>query len=75
MPAEQFENEIRQRIRARPFQPFLIVLESGQTLLIDVPKAAINAGGAGVMDAEGEIHLLECEQVREFRSVTEELAR
>ena len=75
MSAEQFENEIRSLIRARPFQPFLVVLEDGQTLHINKPKAAINAGGAGVVDADGEIHLLECEQVRELRPATEELAR
>jgi len=61
MGAEQFENEMRHRIRARPFQPFVVVLENEQSLHIVQPKAAINAGGAGVMDSDGEIHLLECE--------------
>jgi hypothetical protein len=75
MSAEQFERQIRDQIRARPFHPFLVVLENGQTVHIDKPKAAINAGGAGVVDADGEIHLLECEQVREIRPATGELAR
>ena len=75
MNADQFESEIRERIRARPFHPFVVVLESGQSLHIVKPKAAINAGGAGVVDADGEIHLLECEQVRAIRPAAGEVAR
>jgi hypothetical protein len=75
MLADAFEREIRKYIRARPFEPFLIVLEDGRTIVADKPSAAIDAGGAGFVDATGELQLLECEQVREFRPAREELAR
>jgi hypothetical protein len=44
-------------------------------VVLDVPKAAINAGGAGLIDADGEIQFIECDQVRGFRLTNEELAK
>jgi hypothetical protein len=75
MSAETFENELRRFVHARPFQPFNILMEDGRNVLVDVPKAAINSGGAGVFDRAGEIYLIDCEDVREFRLASEELAR
>ena len=75
MSADQFESELRKFTRARPFKPYLVILEDGRTLFIDKPAAAINSGGAGLVDSHREIHLIECEQVRELRPAHEELAK
>jgi hypothetical protein len=75
MVAEQFEDQIRKLIRARPFRPFVVVMVDGRSVHVNKPKAAINSGGAGLVDCHGEIHLLECEQVREMRPSHEELAK
>lgn len=75
MHAEVFERELRRFVHARPFHPFTIIMNDGGSVLVDVPKAAISDGGAGVFDAAGEIYLIECEQVREIRLAREELAQ
>jgi hypothetical protein len=73
MAAQQFDQEMLRLIRARPFHPFAIVMEAGRTLHVVMPKAAINNGGTGIVDSLGEIHLIECEQVRELKLASEEL--
>ena len=75
MLAKDFDNEIRRLVRAHPFRPFEVLMEDGRVLQVDKPKVAFNNGGAGFADAEGEIQLIECEHVREFRLIGEELAR
>ena len=75
MTAEQFDNDLRKLLRARPFQPFLIVFEDGRTLYIDEPAIAFDNGGGGFIDKEELVHFFECEEVGEFRPATKELAQ
>lgn len=75
MVAEQFDNDIRKLVRARPFQPFIVVMDDGRMLYVDKPSVAFNNGGAGLVDSAGEIQLIECEHVRELRLAHEELAK
>lgn len=69
MVAEQFDQTIRTFIRAKPFQPFVIVMNDGRLVPVDIPKAAMSSGGAGLVDARGEIQFIECEQVQQLRPV------
>jgi hypothetical protein len=75
MTAERFDDEIRRFIRARPFQPFSMVMDDGRLLHVERPKVAFNNGGAAFVDADGEIQFVECEQVRDFRPSSEEFAK
>jgi hypothetical protein len=75
MKVDVFDDELRRFIRARPFQPFTIVLEDGRQIEVNRPKVTFNNGGAAVVDSAGEIEFVECEQVRELRLASEELAR
>ncbi len=75
MLAEQFDQTIRRFIKAKPFQPFVIVMNDGRLVHVVVPKAAMSSGGAGLVDADGELQLIECEQVQELRLAREELAK
>jgi hypothetical protein len=75
MIPEQFDQALRELIRARPFHPFSVVFADGQTLYVDEPAVAFNNGSAGFIDRQGEVHFIECEQVSEFRMAAEELTK
>jgi hypothetical protein len=75
MAPDLFEQELRRFIRARPFYNFVIEMNDGRTIVVDQPTAAINSGGAGLVDADGEIQFIEGDQVRELRLTREELAK
>ncbi len=74
MTAEQFDSELRTLLRAKPFQPFNIVFMNGETLFVDAPAVAFDNGSGGFISKD-LVHFLKCEEVREFRIATEEMAQ
>ena len=69
MNAEQFERRLRELIHARPFVPFVVEIDDGRAIPITEPAVAFAGGAASFVDASGEIHLLKCEQVIDFKSL------
>jgi hypothetical protein len=67
MNAQQFESRLRALIRAQPFVPFVIAVDDGRTIPVSEPAVAFSGGAATVEDAAGEIHLLKCEQILDFK--------
>jgi hypothetical protein len=72
--AEQFDNQLRMLVRAEPYQPFFIVFHDGRTIFVDEPAVAFDNGSAGFIDKD-LVHFFKCEEVREFRMVTTEMAQ
>jgi hypothetical protein len=75
MTREQFENDLRNLMRADPFKPFVIVMSGDRTIFVDEPAIAFDGGGGGFIDAESNVHFFECEEVREFRTASAESAK
>jgi hypothetical protein len=75
MTKEDFQQQMRAFLRQRPFQPFTVVLDTGQRIEVDVPEAvALGGGAAGYLDPAGEATLFECEDVSEITVHTPETA-
>ena len=69
MTADQFERQMRDRLRRDPFEPFVVRTDSNQSIVIDNPLAvALAAGGAGYMAPE-RIHFIESANVVEIQSI------
>ena len=65
MTPEDFEKTIRSFVYRQPFLPFVVEQVEGPPILIDKPDLlAFNGGGAGYLSEE--IHLINCENVREI---------
>jgi hypothetical protein len=68
MNADVFEPTMRTHMRRKPFQNFVVELEDGRQLLVDVPHAAgFDGGSASYIDADGEIHFFSYDEVRDIR--------
>jgi hypothetical protein len=75
MTKEDFEQQLRTFLRRRPFQPFTVVLTTGERIEVDVPEAvAMGGGAAGYLDPAGEATLFDCEDVSEITAHTPETA-
>ena len=67
MSADVFEKTIRALVGRDPFEPFVFEFVDGRTILVENrEKLAFNGGGAGYL-ANEQIHLIDCEYVRDIR--------
>jgi hypothetical protein len=73
MSIEQFERELRELLRAEPFQPFEIVVSSGRTIYIDEPAIAFGGGKGGFIGpGDAPVEFFDSAEVVEFRPATME---
>ena len=74
MTREDFEKQMRIFLRQRPFQPFTVMLNSGDRIEVDVAESvAFDAGSAAYISEDGEITLFACEDVRQIQIMTVDL--
>jgi hypothetical protein len=67
MTKKQFDESLRSLLRRRPFEPIEVALRDGKRFIIDRADAVSTDGGAaGFIDAEGEIHFFNSENVQEI---------
>lgn len=65
MELEDFEAQLRQFIRRRPFLPFTIYFENGERIDVDVPHSVAFNGGSGAFIApDEEIYFFNRKEVR-----------
>jgi hypothetical protein len=66
MKPEQFQQLVDQLRRRKPFQPFVIVLDSGERILIeDVAEFGCHLGSATYCDRNLEMYFVDAEEVAE----------
>jgi hypothetical protein len=68
MNAKRFTRELTALIRTKPFQPFTIVLKTGERIEVDDPRAIGHAGDGtgGFITPQMEILPIDCKEVREL---------
>jgi hypothetical protein len=67
MTRDEFDQRLRTLIRRRPFQPFAVILLTGERIEVDVPEAVALGGGAGgYLSPSGEAFLFDYRGVREI---------
>ena len=75
MTKEDFEHQLGMLNRQRPFQPFTVVLVTGDRIDVDVPEAiAFGGGAAGYLSPIGEPTFFNCEDVSQIVVNTPETA-
>src|SRR5262249_14146026 len=73
MTQEAFEQTLRELMRRRPFQPFIVELVSGDRFEVDAPESvAWNGGTAGYLRPSGEPILFHCKDVSQIITQTAE---
>jgi hypothetical protein len=73
MTLEQFQQLLLKHLKRQPYQPFTVVLTSGETFVVDQPQyVAHSGGGAGYIDPTGQPYLFNFTEVQEFRPLTTE---
>ncbi len=71
MSPDNFDSTLRSYLNQRPFQPFLVELEGGQTVLIEeLAHLAFGGGGASYV-RDGEIVLIDCEDVKSIQFLSQ----
>jgi hypothetical protein len=67
MTRDEFEERLRTLVRRRPFQPFTVLLLTGERIEVDDPEAVGWGGGlAGFLKPSGEPVWFDCTSVQEF---------
>jgi hypothetical protein len=75
MKPEEFEPLLRSFLHRKPFVPFAVILHSGERFEVDHANAvAFSSEAAGFFAADGEIHLVDCEQVAQMLAIPQEAA-
>ncbi len=72
MTAEEFDSTMCKFKRQEPFQPFVVELLDGRSVLVKWPNLAMNGGGATLITPDWDFMEFECEQVRSIHSATKE---
>ena len=75
MKLEQFENRLRELLRSEPFQPFVVIVNDGRTIIVDEPAVAFGGGRAGFIRPDEIVEFFDSEQVVEFRPISAERTR
>jgi hypothetical protein len=70
MSGEEFENQLRQLIRKRPFEPFVVELLDGNQIDVDYPSVAFDGGAATFIAVGPDLIEFACEDVRAFHPPT-----
>lgn len=72
MTPEQLENALRSFVRRTPFQPFVIERQDDQPVVVRNPESlAFGSGGGASYFDDGDICLIDCEQVIAVRALSE----
>jgi len=75
MKPEEFEPLLRSLLHRKPFVPFAVILQSGTRFEVDHSEAvAFSSGGGGFFAADGEIYLVDCEQVVDMIALPQKAA-
>jgi hypothetical protein len=68
MTPEQFQQQLLSHLKRQPYQPFVVVLTSGESFEVDEPSVAHSgAGAAGYIGPTGEVYFFDHENTQEFR--------
>jgi hypothetical protein len=72
---KDFEQRLRTLVRQRPFQPFTVILVTGERIEVDAPEAvALGGGTAGYLSPAGDPILFDCRQVSQIITAAPETA-
>jgi hypothetical protein len=75
MTPEQFEQRLRELLTRKPYKPVRVVMDGGDVFDIDDPQyVARDGGGAGYIDAKGEIYLFDYRDVVDLIETPTEVA-
>lgn len=74
MRVHEFENQLRERLRREPFQPFVVMVSDGRSIFVDEPSVAFGGGRAGFIGPDNLVEFFECEDVIGFDSASQEMA-
>jgi hypothetical protein len=74
MKVYEFENQLRERLHRAPFQPFVVIVNDGRTILVDAPAVAFDGGRAGFIGSDELVEFFDCESVVGFRPASQEMA-
>jgi hypothetical protein len=75
MSCEDFENRLRELIRKRPFEPFVVERLDGSQVQITHPGVAFGGGAATYFTPSYDLVEFACEDVRDFHPVVQETAQ
>jgi hypothetical protein len=68
MTREQFEDTLRQFLRRKPFQAFVVELLDGRLIPVDRPGVAFGGGAASYFAPDDDLVEFACEDVRAMRA-------
>jgi hypothetical protein len=74
MTQQNFEQTLRDFLHRQPFMPIVVELESGEQILIAEATLAFSDGFAGYLSPKFDLREFRCEEVRDIRLVTNEIA-
>lgn len=73
MAHEAVEQILREYMRRRPFQPFVIELASGERIEVDAPQSVAWGGdAAGYLQPDGEAIFFRLQDIRQILAPTAE---
>jgi hypothetical protein len=64
MTEELCTQQLREFVHRQPFQPFVVELLDGQSLLIDRPAMLFNGGAVGFLSDTDGLVAFSCDEVR-----------
>jgi hypothetical protein len=74
MTVEECENALRQLIRRKPFQPFVVELLDGNLIEVNQPGMAFGGGGAAFISPDDVLVDFQCDNVWAIRKAARETA-
>jgi hypothetical protein len=74
MKAEDFENRLRELVRRKPFEPFVVIVNDGRSIHVDEPAVAFGGGKAGFIGPDELVEFFNCENVVAFQPASRETA-
>jgi hypothetical protein len=75
MSRYDFERQLRDLLRRQPFEPFVVLVNNGRTIVVDEPTVAFGGGRAGFIGPDESVDFFDCDNVLGFRLGNQETAR
>ncbi len=76
MEREHVQEAVKSRMRARPFQPFLIYFNDGGFVMVEHPETVLIQNGQAVyMNRTGAMTIFDASSVSRFQNVVDEPER
>lgn len=68
MHAPIFDKDLREKMEKKPFQPFAIEFDDGRRLIVNRLQGLMfpSYGNTAFFSDDGNLHLVDCEAVKQF---------